>query len=136
MSPENRAGARCPKKLVATLSAAEGSTWSDCPAPAAGDYRMPRRAGRASPRPAGKAVRRRTRRAALVPAPAGGVDAIRAGAADRGRGRDGGKRHRHARQQRQRAARKGAILPCEHERQHRQDAGAEDGQRPAEECES
>ena len=68
--------------------------------------------------------------------PAEGVDANRPGASHRGQGRDGGKRHRHACQQRQRAARKGAILPCEHERQHRQDARAEDGQRPTEECQS
>ncbi len=44
---------------------------------------------------------------------------------------DRGKRHRHADEHRQAAPHEGAVGAREHERQHRQDAGADDRQHPA-----
>ncbi len=44
---------------------------------------------------------------------------------------DSGKRQRHAGEHRQAASHEGAVGACEHERQHRQDAGAHDRQHPA-----
>ena len=135
--PENRAGARCPKKSGGNPERGRGQNTVGLP----GAMQQAITEGHEWPGqpvrdPLGKQCDAERGEQHQCQHPAKGVDANRPGAAHRGQGRDGGKRHRHARQQRQRAARKGAILPCEHERQHRQDAGTEDGQRPTEECES
>ena len=56
------------------------------------------------------------------------IGADRPAAADRGEGRDDRERSGHSGQQRQSAAHEAAVGAREHERQHRQDARAEDGQ--------
>jgi len=56
-------------------------------------------------------------------------------AADGRKCRDDGERDCHADQERQAAAPERLIRPCEHERQHRQDAGAQDREHTAEERE-
>ena len=53
-------------------------------------------------------------------------------AADGRQGGDRRERRGHADEQRQPAAHERPIRPCEHERQHRQDARADDGQHAAE----
>ena len=59
------------------------------------------------------------------------VGAHRPAAADRRERRDRGEGHRHSGEQGQGAAGKAAVGAREHERQHRQDAGADNGQHAA-----